>query len=124
MFKPTKKQHVVNKAYADQNGGSGGGTIMAIISDNNTVETLDKTVDEIIQMLSNGSSPFVVAFDDTPGAIFPFSNLGYIEDIKFSPLNARFEVDVRQWDGVIRYTASLRSDYPSREFSGNEETIE
>lgn len=25
MFKPTKKQHVVNKAYADQNGGSGGG---------------------------------------------------------------------------------------------------
>lgn len=25
MFKPTKKQHLVNKAYSDKNGGSGGG---------------------------------------------------------------------------------------------------
>lgn len=25
MFKPTKKQHLVNKNYADKNGGSGGG---------------------------------------------------------------------------------------------------
>lgn len=54
MFKPTKKQHVINKAYADKNGGSGGvGTEPLIVNitetqdDASTVYTLDKTWREI-----------------------------------------------------------------------------
>lgn len=31
MFKPTKKQHLVNKAYADKNGGSGGSDSIMVV---------------------------------------------------------------------------------------------
>lgn len=96
-------------------GGSGGGTIMVITSDDGTVETLDKTVDEIIQMLSNGSSPFVVSFDVAPGAPYPFINLGYIDKIMFNDRTGNgYSVYVNNKGSELIYTAVRKYNYPSR----------
>lgn len=52
MFKPTKKQHLVNKNYADKNGGSGGGGTGPLIVKLNG-DTLDKTWQEIYDAFPN-----------------------------------------------------------------------
>lgn len=45
MFKPTKKQHLVNKNYADKNGGSGGAKPLIVKASGGT---LDHTWQEIV----------------------------------------------------------------------------
>lgn len=56
MFKPTKKQHLVNKNYADKNSGSGGGTELLIVNingDDTSGYALDRTWQEIHDAFPN-----------------------------------------------------------------------
>lgn len=60
MFKPTKKQHVVNKAYADKNGGGSGGSTEPLIvniirgdGDEVSGDSLDRTWQEIHDAFPN-----------------------------------------------------------------------
>ncbi len=51
MWKPTKKQHLTNKKYVDENGGSGSGLDMFVVNFDADAAanalTCDKTYDEI-----------------------------------------------------------------------------
>ena len=94
-------------------GGSGSGTIIATLNEDETVETLNKTVSEIFEMLSSGGSPFVVDINSENFAATPFTNLGYITQILHSDRDGNGIVHVSGPDGELTYTAGW-NDYPSR----------
>ena len=104
-------------------GSSGGGMIMAIPNEDATVETLNKTVSEIFDMLSSGGSPFVVIIDSEDFASTPFYNIGYVTKILHSDRDGSGIVSVSGQEGELTYTAAW-NDYPSRPLSGGQETIE
>lgn len=86
---------------------------MVIYNEDETVETLNKTVSEIFEMLLNGGSPFVVDIDSGDFAATPFYNLGYVTRILHSDRDGNGIVSVSGQDGELTYTAAW-NDYPSR----------
>lgn len=99
MFKPTKKQHIVNKNYVDQNGGFGGGGTEPLIVRLN-VDTLDKTWQEI--------------FDAMPNVIIDSSNAetGYYNRKLIDEVFGGAEVDYAVASGENFYTTTSASGYP------------
>ena len=55
MFKPTKPQHITNKAYVDNNSGGGGAEPFYFIAD---PLYSDKTAGEILNALKSGKTVF------------------------------------------------------------------
>lgn len=100
MFKPTKKQHLVNKNYADKNGGSGGGgTEPLIVNDNNG--TLDKTWQEIHDAFVSGQIVLILHGED---------NVESVSDVSANELPPESGTIVY---GVNAYTTDSANGYPS-----------
>lgn len=70
MWKPTKKQHLTNKKYVDENGGGSGLDVFIVnfTTDYQTgTTTCDKTYDEI--RAANAAGKVVIGLVNTPAGI-------------------------------------------------------
>lgn len=108
-FKPTKPQHITNKAYVDANSGAGSGKFIVNVSTPNlafpTLEVMDKTWKEIHDAMANGVIPVVIYNED----VYSITSVGHDA--------SSYYVNVNWLGNTTAFGTDSETSYPNCDFS-------